>query len=143
MQGHSPLASALGLTHLPRLYWPILIFTLFGFVVLTSALNFDYDAALHMAGTNSRTCLPSTMGLSSRESSPFSIPTSRKLGLQLACSWQRSIAIQTAHSWAALRVSSQATDLSKKQMPIYGKRCSSYLRGAIKQGTTNWSLGNR
>ena len=120
----------------------------------------SYDAALHMAGIedynvllytsalrqkrpNSRTCLTSTMGPCSRESSPFSKPRSRELRLRLAGSWQRCIASQTTHSWAALRASMQATDLSKKQMPIYGKRCSSYLRGAITRGTTNWSLGNR
>jgi Mg2+-importing ATPase len=32
---YSPLASALGLTELPRLYWPILMLTLLGYVSLT------------------------------------------------------------------------------------------------------------
>jgi len=36
---YSPLASALGLTHLPRLYWPILIFTLVGYMGLTQIIK--------------------------------------------------------------------------------------------------------
>jgi len=36
---YSPLASALGLTHLPRLYWPILLFTLLGYMGLTQIIK--------------------------------------------------------------------------------------------------------
>ena len=36
---YSPLASSLGLVHLPRLYWPILLLTLFSYVVLTQAIK--------------------------------------------------------------------------------------------------------
>jgi Mg2+-importing ATPase len=32
---YSPLASALGFTHLPPLYWPILMLTLLGYMGLT------------------------------------------------------------------------------------------------------------
>jgi Mg2+-importing ATPase len=37
---YSPLASALGFTHLPRLYWPILMLTLLGYVGLTQIIKF-------------------------------------------------------------------------------------------------------
>src|SRR5579863_4573079 len=36
---YSPLASSLGLTHLPRLYWPILMLTLLSYVILTQAIK--------------------------------------------------------------------------------------------------------
>jgi Mg2+-importing ATPase len=36
---YSPLASALGFTHLPPLYWPILLFTLFGYMALTQVIK--------------------------------------------------------------------------------------------------------
>src|SRR5450631_4284273 len=36
---YSPLASALGLTHLPPMYWPILILTLLGYVSLTQMIK--------------------------------------------------------------------------------------------------------
>src|SRR5271157_2420967 len=36
---YSPLASALGFTHLPRMYWPILMLTLFGYVGLTQIIK--------------------------------------------------------------------------------------------------------
>jgi len=36
---YSPLASALGLAHLPPLYWPILALTLLGYVVLTQLIK--------------------------------------------------------------------------------------------------------
>ena len=35
----SPLAPALGLTHLPHLYWPLLVLTLFAYVVLTQVVK--------------------------------------------------------------------------------------------------------
>jgi P-type Mg2+ transporter len=35
----SPLASSLGLTHLPRLYWPILMLTLLAYVSLTQVIK--------------------------------------------------------------------------------------------------------
>jgi Mg2+-importing ATPase len=37
---YSPLASALGFTHLPRMYWPILMLTLLGYVGLTQIIKF-------------------------------------------------------------------------------------------------------
>ena len=36
---HSPLASALGLTSLPSLYWPILVVTLLSYMVLTQLIK--------------------------------------------------------------------------------------------------------
>jgi len=33
------LASALGFTHLPRMYWPILMLTLLGYVGLTQTIK--------------------------------------------------------------------------------------------------------
>jgi P-type Mg2+ transporter len=36
---YSPLASSLGLTHLPGLYWPILVLTLLGYVSLTQVIK--------------------------------------------------------------------------------------------------------
>ena len=36
---YSPLASALGFTHLPRMYWPILMLTLLGYVCLTQIIK--------------------------------------------------------------------------------------------------------
>ncbi|MGD0227627.1 MAG: magnesium-translocating P-type ATPase [Terriglobia bacterium] len=36
---YSPLASALGFTHLPRLYWPILMLTLLGYMGLTQIIK--------------------------------------------------------------------------------------------------------
>jgi Mg2+-importing ATPase len=36
---YSPLSSALGLTHLPHMYWPILLFTLFGYMGLTQIIK--------------------------------------------------------------------------------------------------------
>jgi Mg2+-importing ATPase len=36
---YSPLASALGFTHLPRMYWPILMLTLFGYMGLTQIIK--------------------------------------------------------------------------------------------------------
>jgi hypothetical protein len=79
----------------------------------------------------------------SRESSPFGIPISWELGSPLVCFWQRSHAIRTALTSAVLPASMPATDRSKKRRRIYGKRCSSFLRGVIKQGFTNLSLGNQ
>jgi len=35
----SPLASSLGLAQLPRMYWPILLMTLLGYVSLTQAIK--------------------------------------------------------------------------------------------------------
>jgi Pyruvoyl-dependent arginine decarboxylase (PvlArgDC) len=120
----------------------------------------SYDAALHMAGienynvmlytsccrpkrSSSHTCLTSTMGPCSRESSRFSIPINLEHASQLVSFWPRSIAIQTAFTWAVLRASMPATDRSQKRKPIYGKRCGSFLRGVIKQGSTDSRLGNR
>jgi hypothetical protein len=121
----------------------------------------SYDAALHMSGIENynvllytsvlppesvelpHTCLTSTTGPCSRESSLFSIPISREHGSQLVCYWPRSIAIQIALTLAVLRASMPAAHRSKKRKPIYGKRCSSFLRGVMKQGSTSSSLGNR
>jgi Mg2+-importing ATPase len=36
---HSPLAPALGFAHLPPLYWPILLLTLFSYVALTQVIK--------------------------------------------------------------------------------------------------------
>jgi Mg2+-importing ATPase len=36
---YSPLASSLGLVHLPRLYWPILLLTLLSYMILTQAIK--------------------------------------------------------------------------------------------------------
>ena len=36
---YSPLASSLGLTHLPRMYWPILLLTLLAYVGLTQMIK--------------------------------------------------------------------------------------------------------
>jgi Mg2+-importing ATPase len=36
---YSPMASALGFTHLPSLYWPILMVTLLGYVSLTQIIK--------------------------------------------------------------------------------------------------------
>ena len=36
---YSPLASALGFTHLPRMYWPILMLTLLSYVGLTQVIK--------------------------------------------------------------------------------------------------------
>ncbi len=36
---YSPLASALGLTHLPKLYWPILLLTLLSYMGLTQIIK--------------------------------------------------------------------------------------------------------
>ena len=36
---YSPVAFALGFTHLPRLYWPILLLTLLAYVTLTQLLK--------------------------------------------------------------------------------------------------------
>jgi Mg2+-importing ATPase len=36
---YSPLASSLGLTHLPGLYWPILLLTLLSYVILTQTIK--------------------------------------------------------------------------------------------------------
>ena len=36
---YSPMASALGFTHLPRLYWPLLLLTLLGYVGLTQIIK--------------------------------------------------------------------------------------------------------
>ena len=36
---YSPFASALGFTHLPRLYWPILTLTLLSYVGLTQIIK--------------------------------------------------------------------------------------------------------
>jgi Mg2+-importing ATPase len=36
---YSPLASALGLTHLPGLYWPLLMLTLLAYMGLTQAIK--------------------------------------------------------------------------------------------------------
>jgi Mg2+-importing ATPase len=36
---YSPLASSLGLTHLPPLYWPILLLTLLGYMSLTQVIK--------------------------------------------------------------------------------------------------------
>jgi Mg2+-importing ATPase len=36
---YSPLSSALGLTHLPQLYWPILLLTLLGYMALTQIIK--------------------------------------------------------------------------------------------------------
>jgi Mg2+-importing ATPase len=36
---YSPLASSLGLTHLPRMYWPILMLTLLSYVLLTQTMK--------------------------------------------------------------------------------------------------------
>ena len=35
----SPLAAALGFTHLPRMYWPILVLTLLSYVGLTQIIK--------------------------------------------------------------------------------------------------------
>lgn len=119
----------------------------------------SYDAALHMAGIEDYNVVLYTSVLPPEATELPSLPamhhgsvlegiiavqhtdkpgTRITAGLLLAKVYRNS-----THCWAALRASMQATDLLKKQMPIYGKRCSSYLRGATKQDTTNWSLGNR
>jgi Mg2+-importing ATPase len=36
---YSPVSSALGLTHLPRLYWPILLLTLLSYMGLTQIIK--------------------------------------------------------------------------------------------------------
>ena len=36
---YSPLASALGFTHLPRMYWPILMLTLLSYMGLTQIIK--------------------------------------------------------------------------------------------------------
>jgi len=36
---YSPLASSLGLVHLPGLYWPILVVTLFAYMALTQVIK--------------------------------------------------------------------------------------------------------
>ncbi len=36
---YSPLASSLGLAHLPGLYWPILLLTLLSYVILTQIIK--------------------------------------------------------------------------------------------------------
>ncbi len=36
---YSPLTSALGLTHLPKLYWPILLLTLLSYMGLTQIIK--------------------------------------------------------------------------------------------------------
>ena len=36
---YSPLSPSLGLAHLPRLYWPILLLTLFSYMILTQAIK--------------------------------------------------------------------------------------------------------
>jgi Mg2+-importing ATPase len=36
---YSPVASSLGLAHLPRLYWPILMLTLLSYVILTQTIK--------------------------------------------------------------------------------------------------------
>jgi Mg2+-importing ATPase len=36
---YTPLASSLGLVHLPGLYWPILVVTLFAYMALTQAIK--------------------------------------------------------------------------------------------------------
>ena len=36
---YSPLASALGFTHLPRMYWPILMLTLLAYMGLTQIIK--------------------------------------------------------------------------------------------------------
>ncbi len=36
---YSPLAPALGFVHLPPLYWPILLLTLFSYVALTQVIK--------------------------------------------------------------------------------------------------------
>jgi Mg2+-importing ATPase len=36
---YSPLAPALGLEHLPALYWPILLLTLLGYMGLTQSIK--------------------------------------------------------------------------------------------------------
>jgi Mg2+-importing ATPase len=36
---YSPLANSLGLVHLPRLYWPILLLTLLSYVILTQLIK--------------------------------------------------------------------------------------------------------
>jgi Mg2+-importing ATPase len=36
---YSPLASALSFTHLPRLYWPILMLTLLSYMCLTQIIK--------------------------------------------------------------------------------------------------------
>jgi len=36
---YSPVAAALGFTHLPRMYWPILLLTLLGYMGLTQVIK--------------------------------------------------------------------------------------------------------
>jgi P-type Mg2+ transporter len=36
---YSPVASSLGFTHLPPLYWPILVATMFAYVILTQVIK--------------------------------------------------------------------------------------------------------
>jgi Pyruvoyl-dependent arginine decarboxylase (PvlArgDC) len=108
----------------------------------------SYDAALHMADIENynvllytSVLLPETAELSHLPD--ISIPISREHGSRLVCFWPRCIAIQMALTWVVLLASMPATHRSKKQKPIYGKRCSSFLRGVIKQGSTSSNLGNR
>src|ERR1035438_10455216 len=83
------------------------------------------------------------MGPCPRESSRSSIPTSHEQGSRLVCFWPRFIAIQTARTWAVSRANTPATGRSRRQKPIYGRPCSSFLRGVIKPGSTSLNLGNR
>jgi len=93
--------------------------------------------------SNSHTCLTSTMDPCSKESSLSSIPISPEHGSQPACFWPRCIAVRTVRIWAVLRASMPAADRSKKRKPIYGKRCSSFLRGVIKTlQAWIWEIGS-
>jgi len=109
----------------------------------------SYDVALHMAGIENYNVMlytsvlpPETAELPHlpdihhgsvlEESSLFSIPISREHGSRLVCFWPRSIAIQTALTWADLHASMPATDRSKKRKPIYRKRCSSFFARRYK-----------
>ncbi len=43
---HSPLGPSLGLTHLPQMYWAILMLTLLGYVSLTQVIKFRKNAQI-------------------------------------------------------------------------------------------------
>jgi hypothetical protein len=111
----------------------------------------SYDTALHKAGIENCNVLlytsvlpPETVELAhlpdiyrggrcSRESLLFSIPICREHGSQIVSFWPKSVEIRTAPIWVVLRASMSARGRSKKQNSIYGKRCSSFLRGVLKR----------
>ena len=72
---YSPLASALGFTHLPRMYWPILMLTLLGYVGLTQIIK--VSAAAEAMDLSRRFRRRHTDGLTTRVTS---VTASKLLG---------------------------------------------------------------